>query len=682
MSVTRVTREIPSCLPDELNGTSLVEKMLEIQRDYTLREERPYVWFDRLECLSFHPTQEKVLRRAVRDPAEAYFSNTNYWDRDYELYESLKTDDGGSCDFVAVSYCFESGHESLAETTLNYEIHDSEGRFIKRFQTRDIVLQRVMKYAEAVGCRHFWIDQECFDQNDEVERQAAMDAMDLVYNRSHFPVALLETTLESVEVRLMIFLMAGCSNMRHSEVPAMVEMLRRVQQDKWWTRAWTLHEEYLAGSRMKLLIRHNLKSGEYDYCRCSSLAIEGEMCIPAFEFRQEATKFLQRVQCERPTDIELQETCKHLLKTFGRWRPFADRTESDDGRAVSSTALEDFLHRDISESYDFLPIAANVYGYWVRLHSDQLAKSLSHSAGLCVLTMYILNGEMFQNGDNIPIPEAGVGLSEYLSSISLNRSRQIPGGGLEWSRYRQTSSPESNDNYRCLVPAPDCRCRLPEVRLSKEGVVTSGYLWQIHAKIATSGWKPIRFAASRYGSKAYQRNGLSRLYKELQRLGRWDRLRLQIRQYLDEYIRWDERAHDDPIGEERCHMDAMALGVIEAIRTGRSLYLAILKGPHEGCAVFALDNKSDADIADGASVFTSLSWQHYVSMTVDVARASSESKSPLMTVTGWTYAFAFTWGVQQSEMILRWPKAWKWRNKRKLPGVDGDGVVNKSHRTR
>jgi len=673
--------KIPSCLPNELEGKSLVDKILEIERDYTMEDERSRDWFyTHLECLSFHPDQGKVLRRSTRDPASAYFhdeARRARGDFDFEYHNSLETEDGNPHDFVAVSYCFESEHESLRENALDYEIHDSEGRFIKKFETRDIVLQRIMAYVEAVSCRHFWIDQECFDQNNEVERQAAMEFMDMVYNWSRFSVALLETVLESVEVDLMNILMSSSSEVGHGMRKSMVDMLKHVQQDKWWTRAWTLHEEYHAGSKMKLLIRHKAKAG---YCIDSKLtAIEGEVCVPAFEFRQQATHFLERVQSDRITDIELQKACVPLLNTFRRYKPLSwDKPESNDGRAVTS-AFADLARRNISESYDFLPIVANVYDWEVRLRSDHLARSPSHSAGLCALALYILNGEMFCNEDNVAIPEAGVGLSEYMSTISLEKNRHIPGGGLRYSRYKVNSQPGDNDDYRSLGPASDCLSRLPGVKLSEEGVVTLGHLWQIHTKIETSGWKPIPLPPSRY-DEAYQRNGLKRLYRELKRRGRCDKLCLLIRHYLDEYINEDERESDDPLWTERDHMDTMAYGVLDAMSAGRSLYLAKLKGPREGCAIFALDNKSDADIAEGASVFTSLSFQHYVSMTVNVARASSKANLPLITTTGWTYAFAFTWGVPQSEMIIRWPKAWKWRNKRKLSGIDGDGVAHKSRR--
>jgi hypothetical protein len=391
------TRQIPSCPPDELKEMSLVDRMLEIQRDYAEPDLRSESWFQRLECLFIHPNKENVLVRATTDPVNL-----------------------DPRDFVAVSYSFKSAYESLEKSTLNLEVHDSEGRFIKRIQTRDIVLQRVIRYAKAVGTRYFWIDQECFDQDNPDERQAAMDSMDLVYLRSDYPVALLEIVLGPREIDLMNLLMEiDVFAPRHSsqDMNDTINMLRHVQQDRWWTRAWTLHEEYLAGPEMKLLIRHESRAG--DYTRSELTRIQGEVCVSGTEFRSKVEKCLREFERTRDRGLRhwsragspgvldaLQDECKSLLHTFR-------------SRTVASSVFEDLERRDLSESYDFIPIVANMCGYHVRLRSDGLAKSASHSVDLCALIMYLMNGEILYNNTSMASPTAETGLSEYLNAISL-----------------------------------------------------------------------------------------------------------------------------------------------------------------------------------------------------------------------------------------------------------------------
>jgi hypothetical protein len=127
MSEVSGIRQIPCYLPGELDGTSLVDKMLAIQKGYAMKDNRPATsddWFRHLKCLSEHPRKKKVLQLAERDP------------------EHLNPQD-----YIAVSYSFEPAHKSLDKHTLGFEIHNPEG-MIKKFKTRDLVLQRVLRYAK------------------------------------------------------------------------------------------------------------------------------------------------------------------------------------------------------------------------------------------------------------------------------------------------------------------------------------------------------------------------------------------------------------------------------------------------------------------------------------------------------------------------------------------------------
>ena len=45
--------------------------------------------------------------------------------------------------------------------------------------------------------RGFWIDQECIDQDNEAEKQRAVQSIEYVYSYSAFPVALLSVLFES-----------------------------------------------------------------------------------------------------------------------------------------------------------------------------------------------------------------------------------------------------------------------------------------------------------------------------------------------------------------------------------------------------------------------------------------------------------------------------------------------------
>jgi hypothetical protein len=612
--------------------------MLEVQKKCKIKHDRTTAWFDELKCLSVRPrTRGKILDLAVIDP-----------------------DNSDPLDFVAVSYSYESADKSLETPPVGVEVHGPEGS-IKPFETRKSVLQRVLSYANYRETPFFWIDRECIDQ---AERQLAMDSMDLVYQKSHYPVALLEMTFGSSEVDLMGLLMSG-SSVRGRNIDSMVYMLRLVQRDRWWNRAWTFQEEYLAGRGMDLLIPHASKLGKHRETALTE--IKGEVCVSAVEFRERATDFLVELSKSERQSYELRETCKSLLDSFHRYNVVVETTESAKGRAMSSMVFGDLERRAITKRFDFIPIAANVCNYSKRLHSNSLEES-SHSVGLCALTMYLLNGEILKNDGLITALPTEMTLSRYLKYISFSRFVTPPSENkLSWLK----------------------ECRLWPVELAEEGVITSGHLWNVHTEIRT-GWERVQ--SSRNDSRSsrlntYQRNRLIELRNKVKHIGACKTLWCQLGQYLDQ-----DEGHRNPRTLAKRYMDLMAEEVVEAIRRRRSLFLATLKGPREGSAIFVMDHEDyNAKLGrdsnrltspvKGVSVFTSWSSDHHVSMTVNLAETSSKPKLPLMGVTGWTNGLAFYYDAPLQGTVVRWSDAWTRRNKRRLTGVDGDGLALKFQRT-
>ncbi|KAM0697410.1 hypothetical protein Q7P36_002263 [Cladosporium allicinum] len=643
------TLQIPCCLPGELRGKSLVDAILEIQMKYAYEDDRPDTsdrWFRRLKCLSVYPGKEKALKRSARNPEK--FSQRNY---------------------VAVSYSFESAYESLNKHTLDFEIHDLEDKSIQKVKTRDIVLERVLKYAksDAVRCQYFWIDQECFDQNNPEEHQAAMDSMDLVYKHSDFPVALLEITFGPREVYLMGILVF-CDCVWPSKDDSMVAMLRHVQTDRWWQRAWTFQEEYLASTKMDILIRHNLRRGTHIDSRLG--CIEGEVCISAALFRKRSTNFLSNLIGRNTTSEELRKTCVSLRHTFHRYN---ETTEPDMGKAMSSIVFGDLERRKMSKSYDFLPIAANVCSYGIRLNSTLAQRSRRHSVGLCALAMYLLNGEIFFNDGRISVLPTGMGLSEYLGHISFDHfCSPSQEKTLSWLK-------------QCRLQPERVSEEQPEL-LSREGVHTSGHLWRVGERIETSRWlgsSPETDDCEHFGLSECQRDRLFELMDELEQRGIYEGLWHK----LDRFLR-----QEGPQTYARSYMNTMAGEVVRAMHCGRSLYLATLEEPSKtsedesvssslnafsseydsdedegrseydyqdkAFAIFVLDDHNDDVAEPDFCVFTSSSESHHVSMTVDVGLTRSERRIPLMTITGWTNGLAFYYGVPVQDTVFCWPEAW------------------------
>jgi len=634
---------IPCFLPHELADKSLVDRILQIQKTYATKETDTSSWIENLECLSREGRSRRSLELA-----------------------KLDSDGPGYRDFVAVSYPTAPKDPYEGTVPVHIKIRRRSGRdtLVKHVQTRAIVLDRVLRYADYVEVTCFWIDKHCIVQDDEAKLKHAMAAMHLVYGRSRFPVALLELTLSETEAGLLHSLMAGTkpgSELTVNSViqQSMIAMLERIRRDLWWSRTWTFQEEYMAGQRMRLLMRLGPNAKKF---RMTELGeIDGEACISATDFRKQATIFLLNIHRSEEICEELKVRCDPLLKTFARYNILYQERDLAESRAMSTSIFAATEERNLGEDwgYDYLPITANVCDYDRRLRSDSLANS-SHSIGLCALTMWLMNGEVFNNDGNVAMPTEGMGLSEYLETISSDRFRPP-------SQVRQLSWLKE--------------CRLRPTGFTEEGIVTFGLLWHVHTKVETFDWDAGQYEwchPGKFGLNGYQRRRLTELSNKVRLLANCCQLSLQ----LDEYLNDDEGLKQPPKHVKE-YMDLMAEEVVEAIRCGKSLYLATLEGPIEASAVFVegtgdeatdsgtvidMNENNDRPVSAAVDFSAFTSWsrsrsrshQYHISMTVKLTETAGVSKSPLMTIAGWTNGLAFYRGVKQRKgLIVRWPEAWR-----------------------
>ena len=103
-------------------------------------------------------------------------------------------------------------------------------------------------------------------------------------------------------------------------------------------------------------------------------------------------------------------------------------------------------------------------------------------------------------------------------------------------------------------------CRLVDVRLSPDGIVTSGRLWKLYKAIDTGTFASEMPSEKRSlnGLNAYQRKRLRQLSVELQVQGH-ERLAVDLEGYLDEDAKGKQY-------RSKQYKDLMAEEVVEAIR--------------------------------------------------------------------------------------------------------------------
>lgn len=170
--------------------------------------------------------------------------------------------------YVALSYTWDPSEHEDNETG-QYPVKNWDDNCFQHSKVRKCVLDRVLSYMHYANIHLVWIDAHCIRQENCTghfhcaQKRDALHAMDLVYQLSEHPVALLGRPLRTEsELHLLARLLYG-SKFRlstASEIRQAKEalcLLCEITRDRWWERAWTFQENYRGGRRMRLLFHHD-----------------------------------------------------------------------------------------------------------------------------------------------------------------------------------------------------------------------------------------------------------------------------------------------------------------------------------------------------------------------------------------------------------------------------------------
>ncbi|KAH7053230.1 hypothetical protein B0J12DRAFT_571540 [Macrophomina phaseolina] len=458
----------------------LITQLLHIQDNYLLHNLKSLSWVSNLHCLSTHSPLARKRKLTPRLPGPA---------RPHTLTRTAVNGRAGN--YIAISYPWDaSSHPGTTDDPRTggiWRICTSASRAHAASAVRDVVLTRAARCAEALGCPNLWLDRECVPQDPGPENEAALHTMDLVYQFSAWPVALLFNPIAGeAELRVFESVMGlelleareagrGADVLREgveqSTAAEALSVLKWLTDDPWWGRAWTFQENYCAGAKMNLLIPLNERKRRQKRRRRERWRtgdVPGELLVSSVEFHKAATRFcLAYLKSDFILDADKQ-TCRMVIQKAGRYYytmlPDGTTGVTDYSRTMTNRILEDIAHRNARFRADLLPIASNCCQYGARLDTNRLYGSDTHLS-VCILSLWLLNGEIFKGEAKYTTSELqNMTIFDYLQAVSLdNFSPPVQGGQLTFLKS----------------------CRFVDVSLSEYGVTTSGWLWKVDRRIST-----------------------------------------------------------------------------------------------------------------------------------------------------------------------------------------------------
>ncbi|KAK6824433.1 hypothetical protein RU639_005104 [Aspergillus parasiticus] len=414
------------------------------------------------------------------------------------------------------------------------------------------VLDRVIAYAnycEARGTsvQGFWIDQECIDQENEAEKQRAVQSIEYVYSHSAFPVALLSVRIESEDqLEILVYILRRHNRPRNEKrhrVRAVLNLLDYITSDPWWERGWTFQEDYCASTKMCLLIPHSSSLKELKETNHQMFGgLEGELCIRSTDFRSQATKLCM----EYRKSPEFKHTCEIILDRASKYNVQLLELDNEGKRTIrqsmSPIIFSNVGKRGITLESDRLAVIANCLGYFVRFDTHEIERK-GCSLSIAMLVLFLLNGEILMNGPDNSRGVLRSNIFDYLRSQSL-RTFQTP----------------DIDQKLTFIKS----CRFADVELSEEGILTSGHLWRLGKIVedARSTRPPPR--GDDYQLNWYHRMRLGQLARHLCS-GECGSCYDYIASAIDEYLDQDERWENKDITFSKFYKDLMAEEIVKAM---------------------------------------------------------------------------------------------------------------------
>ena len=574
--LSKLDASLRDAFVQDTRRTGVIQQLLDI-KSYKSPQEKASAFVENLTCLSFDKPNGRVSgeKPIIRKRVINAYRNRKY---------------------VAVSYTWDASRYETDDATGLYSVQKSLGlthreslqaRYREPSKVRDNILRRTKKFmekAEKDPIPYFWIDQHCINQENEEAKQKAMQAMDLVYSQSSYPLAMLFRTIETEsEIALLNKLMEGelvqedegsyviSSHSSRDEAWRALDLLNDITSERWFQSGWTFQENYRGGDAMILLIPcspvvDGLKSKLFKN-------VSGEICIKSTKFHIEATKICLAYKSHH----RLNALCDSILSRVPRYKLLLCPDEIAK-ESMTPRIIQDLTHRTLRDIWDILPIIANCCQYSVHLNSAGLHHGKRNIAA-SVLALCIINGEIMNND-----PER---------SLQLGKAKNLTFLEFLGELFFKEFSPPCQHGLTF-----NKGCRLVDVKMRKDGWVTKGHLWRSGRAVRTGNFtNSFEFNVGSRSAFKYLKP-LIWLVEALKLVDRSDRQYI-LAEVLETFIRrtW----YESPNTFAWEWQVEMAKLLAQAIREGKTLLTAYpLDNKHPGCGaiLIAPDKEEESEIIE------------------------------------------------------------------------------------
>ena len=427
--------------------------------------------------------------------------------------------------YVAVSYCWNREHPKRAAHISDKPLEVVCENLARRpSNTPPDVLYRSMAYAKAQSINALWIDQECIDQSDPIDKENGIQEMDMVYHESDYPIAVLEFSFQS-QTELDVFA-SICDQALYTFDPSQIEVLESVlialTSEKWFERAWTLQESVSAGAGMILLLGCPGLQKPPDFGLTPG---EFEICI--FDFQNAMVNMRVFIDEGLAAGIWSDPSCainasncadviwNYIPFLVPNFAPSAQKIDASQRQICNAAEALTFLGNRFNSFFpDRLAILANLCDYEYRINTEVLELPES-SFSICCLTLAIVNGDMSLLGGYREEEERlqnKDGRSAWFMGLAENRRSnglvyQNDDYDLQSSTYGFSWGPKP---LACLenityLEENGAVFRIKPATLSVHGLRVCGVLWDVNGKVNVP--KTQKEFASRWREEVESQNG-------------------------------------------------------------------------------------------------------------------------------------------------------------------------------